>query len=176
MTDNTNIKKLSGVPPSRCISQHPREEIPMPATDNVADAHLLALGLQLEGMAAELKTICTWMDEVSELFHAEIEKFATWPDDQDEWNRWDCKAYHETLCRVEKTTEIGRSFVRANDAEYAMCERRIYPLCKRIKSFKPSTAKGRALKRWASAIGLGRWPYPDYPAAAQREQNYYACA
>jgi len=152
MTDNTNSKIIP------------------------ADTHLLALGLQLETLAAELKIVCAWMDEVGELFHAEVEKFATWPDDQDEWTQWDCKAYHETYCRVEKESEVGRSFARALDAEYALCEGRIYPLCKTIKSFKPITAKGRALKRWSSAIGLGRWPYPDYPAAIQRELIYRACA
>ena len=141
----------------------------LPARDAVADSALLALGKQLETMAEELRTVRMWVDEVSELFDAEIEKFATWPDDQDEWTRWDAQAYWETRCRIERETEIGRAFDRALEAEQAVYNR-IDPLCDQIKAFASRTPRGRALKRWANAIQLGQWP--DHPAAVQREQAY----
>jgi hypothetical protein len=53
-----------------------------------SDGELLLLGSQLEELAGELKTVHMWVEEVADLFHAEIEKFATWPDDQDEWTRF----------------------------------------------------------------------------------------
>jgi hypothetical protein len=135
-----------------------------------SDGELLLLGKQLEELAGELKVISVWVEEVSDLFHAEIERFATWPDDQDEWTRWDAKAHWETRCRIEKETEIGQAFDRAVNADYELYDRRIDPLCNAIRALRSYTAKGRALKRWASAIQLGWWP--NKPVAIQREQTY----
>jgi hypothetical protein len=49
-------------------------EIRMPNT--IVDGDLLALGPQLEQIAG-LRTVRIWVDEVADLFGAEIEKFAT---------------------------------------------------------------------------------------------------
>jgi len=145
-------------------------QIQMP--DATVDDDLLALGKQLETIACELKTVRRWVDEVSDLFHAEVQRCATWPYDQDEWNRCDVQAYWQTICRIEKETEIGAAFVRAHNAEDSVYGR-VDPLCKNIKSFAACTSKGRLLKRWASAIQLGAWP--DDPAAIQRERSYHSC-
>jgi hypothetical protein len=144
-------------------------QIRMP--DAPVDDDLLALGKQLETIACELKTVRMWVDEVSDLFHAEVERRATWPYAESEWNRWDAQAYWQTVCRIEKETEIGAAFVRAHNAEDVYG--RVDPLCTNIKSFEASTSKGRLLKRWASAIQLGAWP--DDPAAIQREKSYRSC-
>jgi hypothetical protein len=89
-------------------------------TDALTDRDLLTLGKQLETIAGELRTVRMWVHEVFVLFEAEIEKRATWPDDQDEWTRWDGKQYWETYCRIEMETEIGRAFARAQGAEEAV--------------------------------------------------------
>jgi hypothetical protein len=177
MTESIIAKILSGIPRGRCIHTHGKDEvmsIPDDLKSPIADGELLALGRQLEKISGELKTVRMWVDEVSVLFDAEIEKFATWPDDQDEWTRWDGQAHWETRCRIERETEIGMAFARAVNAEQAVYNR-IDPLCDQIKSVARRSPAGRALKRWASAIQLGEWP--NHPAAVQREQRYrsYQC-
>jgi hypothetical protein len=51
----------------------------------VADDELLALRPQLEMIAGELTTVRRWLDEVGALYEAEIERSATWPEDQRQW-------------------------------------------------------------------------------------------
>jgi hypothetical protein len=110
----------------------------------------------LESIAVELKEVRAWLSELSGLYNDEIWKLQTWPDDQDEWTRWDAKAYCDAQKRVEETTEIGMAYVRAFDADMALYDR-LDPLCQKIKKSTARSTKERALKRWASAIHLGWW-------------------
>jgi hypothetical protein len=123
----------------------------------VADDELLAMRPQLEMIAAELTTVRRWLDEVGELYEAEIERSATWPEDQRQWQWWDAQAHCDACRRIEEETELGMSFVRATDAEMALYDK-IDPLCHRIKSIVPRTPEGRSLKRWALQITSGNEP------------------
>lgn len=49
------------------------------------DSELVALGAELEKITPDLTIARAWVDEISELFEAQIEMHATWPADQDEW-------------------------------------------------------------------------------------------
>jgi hypothetical protein len=54
----------------------------------MTDTELAALGQHLESIAVELKEVQSWLREISDLYHDEIRKSQTWPDDQDEWMPW----------------------------------------------------------------------------------------
>ena len=121
-----------------------------------SDSELLLLGKQLEECMPELKAVRGWVDELLGLYEVEVEKRATWPEDQSEWTKWDARAYLETRRRVETETEIGKAFARASNAEQSFYDNRIYPLCDRIKAFGPQTAEGRLVKCWARAVQIGK--------------------
>jgi len=130
--------------------------IMIPAAANPDDAELLVLGAQLEGMVAELPALCAWVDEVRELLEREIKNLASLPADREEWTQLDFQAYVEVRLRVEVEgkTEIGAAYGRAAEAHEALYQR-MDPLCIKIRSLRPRTAKGRALKRWAHSIQCG---------------------
>jgi hypothetical protein len=82
-----------------------------------SDSELLLLGKQLEECMPELKVVRAWVDELLGLYEVEVEKGATWPEDQGEWTKWDARAYLETRRRVETETEIGKAFARTATTE-----------------------------------------------------------
>lgn len=121
------------------------------------DCELLALGQQLTALTAELTKANQWVDTVTVLFEAEIDRFATWPRRQTYWTDQDAKAFWEVRCRIEKKTEIGAAFVQALNAYNDLYDRQLDPLCSRIKRLTASTPDGRAVKRLARAVQTGTW-------------------
>jgi hypothetical protein len=118
------------------------------------DGDLLALGKQFEKMAEELTTVRQWVDEVGELCDAEVERFATWPDDQEKWSVCDAKAYCKTRKHVECETEIGAAFNRAFEYQEA-CYQKLDPLYRQIRSFAAQTPQGHTLQMRVLATILG---------------------
>ena len=80
-----------------------------------ADKELLKLGKQL-AKAPELATMLRWVDEVWELYAAEIRRRGRWPEDTAEWTWRDAAEYCAARECVERQTEIGAAYIRATDA------------------------------------------------------------
>ena len=97
-----------------------------------------------------------WVDEVREIYAAEVGRRGTWPEDTAEWTWRDAAAYCAARECVERETEIGAAYVRATDALDA-CYARPNPICSRILSFKARTRKGRGVRKMARAIQTGEW-------------------
>ena len=121
-----------------------------------ADGELLELGEQLARAHPELAKMLLWVDEVWEMYAAEVGRRGTWPEDTAEWTWRDAAAYCAARERVERETEIGAAYVRAMDALDA-CYTRLDPICSRILSFRARTDNGRAVKKMARAIQTGEW-------------------
>jgi len=110
---------------------------------------LLKLGKQL-AKAPELATMLRWVDEVWELYAAEIRRRGRWPEDTAEWTWRDAAEYCAARECVERQTEIGAAYIRATDALGA-CYTQLDPICSAILSFKARTREAavgvrRALK------------------------------
>jgi hypothetical protein len=121
-----------------------------------ADGELLELGEQLARAQPELARMLRWVDEVREIYAAEVGRRGTWPEDTAEWTWRDAAAYCAARECVERETEIGAAYVRATDALDA-CYARLNPICSRILSFKARTRKGRGVRKMARAIQTGEW-------------------
>jgi hypothetical protein len=121
-----------------------------------ADKELLKLGKQLAQAQPELATMLSWVDEVLELYAAEVRRRGTWPEDTAEWTWRDAAAYYAARECVEHETEIGAAYIRATDALDA-CYTQLDPICSAILSFKARTREGRAVKKIARAIQTGCW-------------------
>lgn len=122
----------------------------------LADGELLELGEQLARAQPELARIQRWVNEVWEMYAAEVRRRGTWPEDTAEWTWRDAAAYCTARECVERETEIGAAYVRAMDALDA-CYSRLDPICSMILSFRARTDKGRAVKTKARAIQTGEW-------------------
>lgn len=140
----------------------------MSALDLAADAHLLSLGEKLEPLLEELSTFKQWVDEVADLFYAEVDRFATWPEDQEDWTHADAAAFCSVCVRLERETEIGQAFIRANKALEA-CGRRIDPLCERIVRIVANTPGGEAVRQ--KAISVLPFDDPEYALSFKAEQT-----
>jgi hypothetical protein len=81
-----------------------------------ADGELLELGEQLARVQPELARMLRWVDEVWEMYAAEVRRRGTWPEDAAEWTWRDAAAYCAARECVERETEIGAGYVRAMDA------------------------------------------------------------
>src|SRR5262249_23114289 len=57
-----------------------------------------------------------WVDEVWELYAAEIRRRGRWPEDTAEWTWRDAAEYCAARECVERQTEIGAAYIRATDA------------------------------------------------------------
>ena len=121
-----------------------------------ADKDLLKLGKQLAQAQPELAKMLSWVDEVWELYAAEIRRWGTWPEDLSEWTWRDAAAYCAARESVERETEIGAAYIRATDALDA-CYTRLDPICSAILSAKARTREGRGIRKIARAIQTGRW-------------------
>jgi hypothetical protein len=121
-----------------------------------ADCELLELGEQLARAQPDLAKMLRWVDEVWEMYAAEVRSRGTWPEDTAEWTWRDAAAYCAARECVERETEIGAAYVRATDALDA-CYTRLDPICSRILSFRARMDKGRAVKKMARAIQTGEW-------------------
>ena len=99
-----------------------------------ADGELLELGERLARAQPELGRILRWVDEVWEMYAAEVRRRGTWPEDTAEWTWHDAAAYCGARECVECETEIGAAYIRAMDALDA-CYARLDPICSRILSF-----------------------------------------
>ena len=121
-----------------------------------ADGELLELGEQLARAQPELARMLRWVEEVWEMYTAEVRRRGTWPEDTAEWTWRDAAAYCAARECVERETEIGAAYVRAMDALEASYTR-LDPICNRILSFKARTGKGRDVKKMARAIQMGEW-------------------
>ena len=121
-----------------------------------ADGELLELGEQLARLQPELARMLRWVDEVREIYAAEVGRRGAWPEDTAEWTWRDAAAYCAARECVERETEIGAAYVRATDALDA-CYTRLNPICDRILSFKARTRQGRGVKKMARAIQTGEW-------------------
>jgi hypothetical protein len=119
-----------------------------------ADGELLELGKLLARLQPELAEMLRWVDEVWELYAAEVRRRGTWPDDPAEWTWRDAAAYCAARESVDLETEIGAAYVRAMDALDA-CYTRLDPICYKILSLKAHTRKGRAVRKMARAIQTG---------------------
>ena len=126
-----------------------------------ADKELLKLGKQLAKAQPELATMLRWVDEVWELYAAEIRRRGRWPEDTAEWTWRDAAEYCAARECVERETEIGAAYIRATDALDA-CYTQLDPICSAILSFKARTREGRAIKKIARAIQTGRWPCDEH--------------
>ena len=119
------------------------------------DGELLELGEQLARALPELARILRWVDEVWEMYAAEVRRRGTWPEDAAEWTWRDAAAYCAARECVERETEIGAAYVRAmNSSTHAIF--RLDPICSRILSLA-RTDKDRAVKKTARAIQTGEW-------------------
>ena len=58
-----------------------------------ADGELLELGEQLARAQPELSRMLRWVDEVREIYAAEVGHRGTWPEDTAEWRWRDAAAY-----------------------------------------------------------------------------------
>jgi hypothetical protein len=67
-----------------------------------ADGELLELG--------ELARMLRWVDEVWEMYAAEVPRRGTWPEDRAEWTWRDAAAYCAARECVERETEIGAAY------------------------------------------------------------------
>jgi len=121
-----------------------------------ADDELLELGEQLAKAQPELTRMLRWVDEVWEMYAAEVRRRGTWPEDTAEWTWRDAAAYCAARECVECETEISAAYVRAMDALDA-CYTQLDPVCNRIRSSKARTRKGRCVKKLARAIQTGEW-------------------
>jgi hypothetical protein len=119
-----------------------------------ADTTLVAKGEQLEKMVVDLAAAHAWLDEVYEIFEAEVERQGNWPAERRHWTRADAENYLAARSHVERDTEVGATFLRALEAENA-CYDRIDPVCNSIRSMRASTPAGRAIKKRAFAIQSG---------------------
>jgi hypothetical protein len=121
-----------------------------------ADKELLKLGKQLAQAQPQLAKMLSWVDEVWELYAAEVRRRGTWPEYTTEWTWRDAAAYYPARECVERETEIGAAYIRATDALDA-CYTQLDPICSAILSFKAQTREGRAVKKIARAIQTGCW-------------------
>jgi hypothetical protein len=121
-----------------------------------ADKDLLKLGKQLAEAQPGLAKMLSWVDEVWELYAAEVRRRGAWPEDTAEWTWRDAATYCFARECVERETEIGDAYIRATDALDA-CYTRLDPICSVILSFKARTRQGRAVRKIARAIQMGRW-------------------
>ena len=121
-----------------------------------ADEELLRLGKQLTNAQPELAIMLSWVDEVRELYTAEVRRRGTWPEDTAEWTWRDAAAHYAAREYVERETEIGAAYIRATGALEA-CYSRLDPICSAIRSCKALTREGRAVKKIARAIQAGQW-------------------
>jgi hypothetical protein len=121
-----------------------------------ADEDLLRLGKQLAKAQPELAMMLSWVDEVWELYAAEVRRRGTWPEDTAEWTWRDSAAHYAARECVERETEIGAAYIRATGALEA-CYTRLDPICNAIISCKAWTREGRAIKKIARAIQTGQW-------------------
>jgi hypothetical protein len=116
-----------------------------------ADEELLKLGKRLAQAQPELAKMLSWVEELWELYAAEVRRRGTWPEDTAEWTWRDAAAYRATRACIERETEIGAAYVRATDALDA-CYTQLDPICSAILSFRARTREGRAVKKIARAI------------------------
>src|SRR5580693_2515775 len=79
----------------------------------LADGDLLELGEQLARAQPELARIQRWVNEVWEMYAAEVRRRGTWPEDTAEWTWRDAAAYCTARECVERETDIGAAYVRA---------------------------------------------------------------
>jgi hypothetical protein len=114
------------------------------------------LGKQLTNAQPELAMMLSWVDEVRELYAAEVRRRGTWPEDTAEWTWRDAAAHYAARERVERETEIGAAYIRATGALEA-CYTRLDPICDTILSCTARTREGRAIKKIARAIQTGQW-------------------
>src|SRR5277367_3579660 len=121
-----------------------------------ADGELLELSERLERAQPELARMLRWVDEVWEMYAAEVRRRGTWPEYTAEWTWRDAAAYCAARECVERETEIGAAYVRAMDALDA-CYTRLDPICSRIMSLKACTRRERGVKKMARAIQTGEW-------------------
>ena len=105
-----------------------------------ADDALLKLSERLATLVLELSKARDWVFQTAGPFDAAVWQAHRWPED-----------FRETLLRVGCETELGQSYVRACRATEAIYEQ-LLPLCRRIRSFRPRTTNGRAMRKWAGAI------------------------
>jgi hypothetical protein len=120
------------------------------------DEELLRLGKHLTKAQPELAMMLSWVDEVRELYAAEVRRRGTWPEDTAEWTWRDAAAHYAARECVERETEIGAAYIRATGALEA-CYTRLDPICNTILSCKARTREGRAIKKMARAIQSGQW-------------------
>ena len=121
-----------------------------------ADEELLRLGKHLTKAQPELAKMLNWVDEVRELYAAEVRRRGMWPEDTAEWTWRDAAAHYAARECVERETEIGAAYIRATGALEA-CYTRLDPICDTILSCKARTREGRAIKKMARAIQTGQW-------------------
>jgi len=120
-----------------------------------ADHDLMLLGEQFEKIVREeLDVARRWLDEATGLMANEIERHATWPEDQERWTRSDFDAHWNTRKRLECETEIGATFNRAWNAEEA-CYQKLEPLYDQIMSLDAEPPQGQALRMRVIATQLG---------------------
>jgi hypothetical protein len=67
-----------------------------------ADGELFELGEQLARAQPELARILRWVDEVWEMYAAEVRRRGTWPEDTAEWTWRDAAAYYAARECVER--------------------------------------------------------------------------
>jgi hypothetical protein len=121
-----------------------------------ADSMLLALGARLALAQPELAGMRRWVDEVRQIYVAEVRRRGVWPEDIAEWTWRDTAAYLAARECVDRETEIGAAYVQAIkslEAYYTQLD----PICNMILSFKACTRKGRTIKKMARAIQKGAW-------------------
>jgi hypothetical protein len=120
------------------------------------DEELLGLGKQLAKGQPELARMLCWVDDLWQLYSAEVQRRGTWPEDPAEWTWRDAANYCAARECVERETEVGAAYVRAMDALDA-CYTRLDPICSTILSLKARTRQGRAVRKTARAIQTGQW-------------------
>ena len=121
-----------------------------------ADEELLRLGKHLTKAQPELAKMLNWVDEVRELYAAEVRRRGMWPEDTAEWTWRDAAAHYAARECVQRETEIGAAYIRATGALEA-CYTRLDPICDTILSCKARTREGRAIRKIARAIQTGQW-------------------
>jgi hypothetical protein len=120
----------------------------------------LALSLlaeQFELLNAELDAARDCHGIIEDAYYEELERLATWPEDQEKWSSEDARAFCNARGRIERETDVGKAYVKSCDAIEA-CYRKLDPVCNEIKLVEARTPAEQHLRMLAVAVQLGDDP------------------
>ncbi len=118
---------------------------------------LSVLAEQFELLKAELDDALNYHGIIEDAYNEEVERSATWPEDQEEWSIEDARAFCDARGRIERETDVGKAYVKSSDALEA-CYRKLDPVCNEIKVVEARTPAEQHLRMLAVTVQLGHDP------------------